>query len=318
MVREFDLIGRYFSREVPEGYIGAGDDCAVLPEQPGRQWVVSTDALIEGRHFLSDVDPYTLGHKSLAVNLSDLAAMGATPAGCVLALALPEIDENWLSKFSDGFYLLADQHSCPLVGGDTTGTGHGIMICVTVFGHITPGTALLRSGAKNGDDIWITGSLGAAHIALKLLQGALPANDALLADTRAALERPRPPVMYAAQLPGLAHAALDISDGFLQDLGHILKASKCGAHIIFDNLPVDPAIRNLPNELMQEAVLSGGDVYQLCFTAPQRHRNAIETLARQFSTMVSRVGVITEGNELVVETLSGRRLMPSQLGYQHF
>ncbi|RII81832.1 thiamine-phosphate kinase [Neopusillimonas maritima] len=315
---EFDLIARYFSRPVPEGYLGAGDDCALLPLRPGRQCVVSTDALIEGRHFLPEVDPLTLGHKSLAVNLSDLAAMGATPSGCVLALALPEVDEGWLSQFSEGFYRLANEFDCPLIGGDTTGTDHGIMICVTVFGHVTPGTALLRSAAQSGDDIWVTGSLGAAHIALKLLQGALPHNDSLLAKTRPMLEQPCPPCLFAAQLPGLAHAALDISDGFLQDLGHIIKASQCGAHVIFDHLPIDPAIRNLSEETVQEAVLSGGDVYQLCFTAPPKHRDAIETLAQQFHTEVSRVGSITGGGGLLVETLDGRRVTCANMGYQHF
>ncbi|MBC7204544.1 MAG: thiamine-phosphate kinase, partial [Pusillimonas sp.] len=263
-MREFDLIARYFSKKVPEGYLGAGDDGALLPLLPGRQWAVSTDALIEGRHFLPEVDPFSLGYKSLAVNLSDLAAMGATPAGCVLALALPDVNELWLSKFSDGFHQLAEQSRCPLVGGDTTGTSHGIMVCVTVFGHVTPGTALLRSAAQSGDDVWVTGSLGAAHIALKLLQGSLPRDDSLLTRTRPMLEQPRPPTLFAAQLPGLAHAALDISDGFLQDLGHIVRASKCGARIIFDYLPIDPVIEGLPNDLVEEAVLSGGDVYQLC------------------------------------------------------
>lgn len=315
---EFDLIARYFSRPVPEGYLGAGDDCALLPLKPGRQLVVSTDALIEGRHFLPGVDPFSLGHKSLAVNLSDLAAMGAAPAGCVLALALSGVDESWLNKFSEGFYRLADEFDCPLIGGDTTGTSHGIMICVTVFGHVTPGTALLRSAAQSGDDIWITGSLGGAHIALKLLQGALPRNDSLLASTRAMLEQPCPPVLFAAQLQGLAHAALDISDGLVQDLGHIVKASQCGAHVIFDHLPIDPAICSLPTEIIEEAVLSGGDVYQLCFTAPTKHRHAIETLAKQFSTIVSRIGSITDGGGLLVETLGGRRLTPANPGYQHF
>ena len=317
-MREFDLIARYFSRPVPEGYLGAGDDCAVLPLVPGRQCVVSTDSLIEGRHFLSEVDPFSLGHKSLAVNVSDLAAMGATPAGCVLSLALPHVDESWLSEFSDGFYRLANEFDCPLIGGDTTGTSHGIMICVTVFGHITPGTALLRSAARSGDDIWVTGSLGAAHVALKLLQGDLARNDSLLEKTRPMLEQPWPPVLFAAQLPGLAHAALDISDGFLQDLGHIVKASECGAHVIFDHLPIDPSVRGLPGEMVEEAVLSGGDVFQLCFTASVKHRKAIETLARQFDTPVTRVGTITDSGGLVVETLDGRRLTPSNTGYQHF
>lgn len=318
MVTEFDLISRYFSRPVPEGYLGGGDDCATLPVLPGKQWVVSTDALVENRHFLSSVEPEALGHKSLAVSLSDLAAMGAVPAGCVLSLSLPKADETWLKAFADGFYRLADQAGCPLVGGDTTGSDHDLMVCVTAFGHVTPGSALLRSAACIGDDIWITGTLGAPHIALGLLQEKGPGNARLLSLTRSALERPEPPSAFAAQLPGLANAALDISDGFLQDLNHILKASHCAARIIYDDLPVDSNIQSLPVDLVEEAVLSGGDVYQLCFTASAKHRQAIEILSRQFSTEVSRVGVVVGGQGVHVETRAGHTVRTLHPGFQHF
>src|SRR5690606_18208601 len=213
-------------RPAPAGYLGVGDDCALLPVEPGLRLATSTDLLVEGRHFFSDVDPRALGHKALAVNLSDLAAMGAQPLGCLLSLSLPHVDEAWLSAFSDGFYQLADRAQCPLIGGDTTRSPSGVVINVTVLGQVRPEHALLRSRAQVGDDVWVTGTLGAADIALRLLQGRLLADEALLAATRPALEWPQPPWQFAQALAGVAHAALDISDGLLQDLGHILTASR--------------------------------------------------------------------------------------------
>ncbi|HEY9572165.1 MAG TPA: thiamine-phosphate kinase, partial [Pusillimonas sp.] len=269
---EFDLIAHYFSRPAPSGFLGVGDDCALIPVEPGYRLASSADLLIEGRHFFSDVDPAALGHKALAVNLSDLAAMGAQPLACLLSLSLPTIDHDWLAAFTNGFYALADQAQCPLVGGDTTRSVAGIVINVTVMGQVKPQEALLRSGARAHDDIWVTGTLGAADIALRLLQGTLSANPALLTATRTALERPLPPWRFAQALAGVAHAALDISDGLLQDLGHILQASACGAELDYDALPIDPALQGLDEALAQNAVLAGGDVYQLCFTAAPEQR----------------------------------------------
>lgn len=318
MNNEFDLIARYFSRPAPPGILGAGDDCALMTVAPGHQLACSTDLLIEGRHFFSDVDPASLGHKALAVNLSDLAAMGAQPLGCLLSLSLPAVDHDWLAAFSGGFHALADQARCPLIGGDTTRSVAGVVINVTVMGQVKPQEALLRSGAKADDDIWVTGTLGAADIALRLLQGALPDNPALLAATRPALERPLPPWQFASTLAGVAHSALDISDGLLQDLGHILDASACGAELDYDALPVDPALRGLDGTLLRAAVLAGGDVYQLCFTAAQDQRGHIQQLADQASVRVSRVGRITGRAGLVTKDAQGNPITVAAGGFDHF
>ncbi len=323
MGREFDLINRFFSRAVPSGYLGGGDDCALMPVRPGKRLAVSTDLLVEGRHFFSGVSPETLGHKALAVNLSDLAAMGAAPLGCVLGLAIPAIDDQWLSGFSSGFYALADRSGCPLVGGDTTWSGK-ITLSVTVFGEVDEDRALRRSAARAGDDIWLTGTLGAPHVALLFLQNALPVavrSQALCVEPalRQALELPEPPLQFGMRLAGLAHAALDISDGLLQDLGHILKASSCGAVIHYESLPVHPALSGFPEPLLQEAVLSGGDVYQLCFTAPPESREVILDQAAACGVDATRVGYITaQPGQQDVICENGVIVQTTRQGFQHF
>ena len=197
MASEFDLIARYFTRSAPAGLLGVGDDCALFPAPAGEQIATSTDLLLEGRHFFPDVDPRSLGHKSLAVNLSDLAAMGARPIGCVLGLALPRLDEPWLAAFADGFHALAAVHGCPLIGGDTTRSAHDLAISVTVFGAVPAELALRRDGARADDDIWVSGELGAADVAYRLLDGQYPADPQRLAATRRALEWPEPQVALA-------------------------------------------------------------------------------------------------------------------------
>lgn len=316
-MNEFDLIRQFFSRPVPGDYLGGGDDCALLPIATGKQLATSTDLLIEGRHFLSGADPVALGHKALAVNISDLAAMGAQPLGCVLGISLPRVDHSWLAGFAEGFYGLADQAACPLIGGDTTRSDH-IVISVTVFGQVDPAAALRRSAARVGDDIWLTGTLGAPHVALQLLLGRLPPQPELLAATRPKLDRPSPPWRFAQSLPGLAHAAIDVSDGLLQDLGHVLKASDCGAELRWADLPVDAALGSLDEPLRHEAVLSGGDVYQLCFTAPAAHRAQVQLLAQQCQVSASLVGTITAEPSLVVMDAEGTMLPLSSRGFDHF
>lgn len=340
---EFDLIRRHFSRPAPPGILGVGDDCALLPTRPGAM-AISTDLLVEGRHFFSDVDPAALGHKSLAVNLSDLAAMGAAPAGFVLGLALPRIDHDFLAGFAQGMYALADRHACPLIGGDTTRGQDGIVISITIFGTVAPGDALRRDGARPDDDIWVSGCLGDADIALRLLLGErggdagewaagtsasgafapdlLPPDldrAAMLAATRRALEWPEPRVALGQALRGVARAALDISDGLLQDLGHVLAASSVGACVNADAVPVSPAVAALPVPLRRLAALSGGDVYELCFTAPPGSRAQVIAAAAAVGVPVTRIGQITAAPGLRLVDADGAPLDPlPHGGYDHF
>lgn len=318
MPGEFDLISRYFGRDTPGVVLGAGDDCALFDLPPGHHLACSTDMLLEGRHFLSDVDPRALGHKALAVNLSDLAAMGAQPLGCLLALGLPEVNETWLSAFSNGFYDLSEQAGCPLVGGDTVRSAQGVVITVTVFGKVPTGLALRRDTARPGDDVWVTGFLGAPAIALQLLDGRLPPDPERLDAIRQALEWPQPPLKLAANLPGVARAAIDISDGLLQDLSHVLVASGCGAQLAYDALPLHPAIADLPTHVLEPAVLAGGDVYQLCLTAPANQRAHLTDLARRHQTTLTRIGTLTAGDGCVVHDAHGRPLALDKPGFDHF
>jgi len=315
---EFDLIARHFDWPVPPGVLGVGDDCALLPVSPGHRLAVTTDLLIEGRHFFPDVDPESLGHKALAVNVSDLAAMGARPLGCVLGLSLPVADEAWLERFARGFRALADSVGCPLVGGDTTRSVQGVVISVTAMGEVRAGAALTRSAARPGDDIWVTGTLGAAHMALELAQGRHAAYAALLEPLRADLERPRPPVAFGADLAGVAHAAIDISDGLLQDLGHVLRASGCAAHIDYAALPAHPALQAVDAAVVQRAVLNGGDVYQLCFTASSDARPAITALAERHGIRVTRVGQAAAGQGLRVSACPVPLGRDGYSGFDHF
>ena len=332
MASEFDLISRYFKRPVPAGMLGGGDDCALFRTTPGLELATSKDLLLEGRHFFSDVDPYTLGHKSLAVNLSDLAAMGAKPLACLLGLALPAVDEAWVARFAEGFYALADLHGCALIGGDTTRSESGIVISVTVFGEVDPLHAMRRSGARIGDDIWVSGQLGAADVAYRLLAGSLTdTSDAthktqglfgldgsLLEQTRTALETPTPRVFLGRRLSTHAHAAIDISDGLLQDLGHILQASGVGARIEEGLLPVHPALQYLSLIDRRRAVLAGGDVYELCLTASVDQRDNFERIGLEAGVPLTRIGQVIPGQVLQVYDEAGQLLQSLPKGFDHF
>lgn len=301
---EFELIRRFFTRSRPHGPhigLGIGDDCALLNPSPGLQMAISTDMLVAGRHFFPDADPQDLGYKALAVNLSDLAAMGARPLGFTLALALPEANEVWLQCFSRGLFELADHFQCELVGGDTT--RGPLNICITVFGELAPGTSLLRSNAQPGDEIWVSGTLGDARLALAALSGELTLESRLLSHASARLHRPSPRIALgmALQHGQLAHAAIDLSDGLVGDLGHILQRSGCGATIDIDALPAGSALIHQSQNLQRRFMLAGGDDYELCFTAPARHRNAIMNAAMAVHTPVCRIGHI--------EAMPGLRLI---------
>ena len=261
---EFDLIDTFFKRPARHATLGVGDDCALLPVRPGQQLAISSDMLVEGRHFLSTVNPRLLGHKALAVNLSDLAACGAEPKAFMLALALPEVNASWLSEFSKGLWELADAHHCDLIGGDTT--RGPLNICITVLGEVPAHWALLRSGAKVGDDIYVSGTLGDARLALEVFRGRLSVPQDVFDQARLRMERPTPRVALGQALRGLASAAADVSDGLLGDLQHILKASSVGADIDTQQVASTLAAQaqfNLPLATQLQLTLAGGDDYEL-------------------------------------------------------
>lgn len=302
MLSEFSLISRYFtrpSRQDSRAVLGIGDDCALLQPESGLQTAISSDMLVEGRHFFAGADARLLGHKSLAVNLSDLAAMGARPVGFTLALALPGVDEAWLSAFSEGLFSLADEHGCELIGGDTT--RGPLTICITIFGDVPPGQALRRDGAQPGDDIWVSGSLGDARTALGGYRKEIELSDADLAAAGARMHAPTPRVALGINLRGIAHAAIDVSDGLAGDLAHILARSSLGATLEVDALPAGPVLSRQPLALRRSYTLSGGDDYELCFTAPPGQRTAVMAAARQAGCAATRVGTM--------ETAPGLRLM---------
>ena len=351
---EFDLIKRFFTRPAPRAVLGVGDDCALLQARPGMQMAISTDMLVSGRHFFADVHPHTLGHKALAVNLSDLAACGATPLAFTLALSLPQADANWLQAFSEGLLALADLHGCELIGGDTT--QGPLTICITVFGEVPAGQALLRSGAQVGDDIYVSGTLGDASLALAQLlrereagereatasnpQNAtrkhtfqdtritLPPAD--LARARQRLEQPTPRLALGIALRGIATAAADISDGLLGDLGHILERSRAGASIdtasAFGLLAAHHGSPQLAAQLaaahqrtaVLAHVLGGGDDYELVFTAPPAQSAAVAAAASASQTPVRRIGQIEAAPGLRLLDSDGRLLPNKFHSFDHF
>ena len=321
---EFDLIARHFKRpqttELPHLLLGIGDDCALLQPTAGRQLAISSDMLVEGRHFFPDADPASLGHKALAVNLSDLAAMGARPLGFTLALSLPQADDAWLAAFARGLFALADAHACPLVGGDTT--RGPLNICITVFGEVSPGRALRRDAAQAGDDIYLSGRTGEARLALEWLLGTPWARDAigpeLPTDLRARLERPTPRLALGQALAGVAHAALDLSDGLTGDLGHILAASGVGADLRLADLPLAPPLAALHEAERHACLLAGGDDYELLFTAPVSARGAMQAAALASDTAVTRIGTVSATPGLRLLDAAGQAAAFCAKSFDHF
>ncbi len=319
---EFDLIRRFFQRPVQRSPLGVGDDCALLAPRAGMQLAVSSDMLVQGRHFLPNVNPRLLGHKALAVNLSDLAACGAQPLAFTLALALPRADAAWCEAFSAGLLALADAHHCELVGGDTT--QGPLNLCITVFGEVPSGQAILRNGAQVGDDLWVSGTLGDARLALDALlrQHALPAP--VLAQARQRLEAPTPRVALGQALRGIASSAIDVSDGLLGDLGHILQASGVGASVDIRatrqllHAGHHPLMSAMALSRLDACTLAGGDDYELCFTAPPEQRAAVEAVARATDTPVTRIGSIEAQHGLRVLGPDGRPLTQRWPGFDHF
>jgi thiamine-monophosphate kinase len=319
MLSEFDLIAQFFTR-TPRRHdrvaLGVGDDCALLTPSAGMQMAISSDMLVEGRHFFPAADPALLGHKSLAVNLSDLAAMAAEPVAFTLALALPEARPEWLAPFAQGMFALADRYGCDLIGGDTT--KGPLTISITIFGEVAPGQSLRRDAARPGDDIWVSGSLGDARLALAGYRGELVIDTATQEAAAERMHAPLPRVELGLALRGIAHAAIDISDGLIGDLGHILKHSKIGATLVVDALPAGPMLARQPQPLRSRFTLAGGDDYELCFTAPAQNREAVLAAAHSCNTEVTRVGVVTAQPGLRLTDSSGAPLDLQVASFDHF
>ncbi|MCE2990257.1 MAG: thiamine-phosphate kinase [Burkholderiales bacterium] len=326
MTPEFALIERFFTRDASSPFVrlGVGDDCALLDPTPGKSLAISTDTLVTGVHFFADAEPESLGHKALAVNLSDLAAMGATACACTLALTLPSVDEAWLAAFSRGFFALADQHGCALIGGDTT--RGPLSITITVFGELDAAHALRRDRAQANDDVWLSGSVGGAALGLAHLQGKLTLAPNVLPRALARLHRPTPQLALGARLLGVARAAIDVSDGLVADLGHIGRRSVHGsaltAVIDWPRVPLHPSLLSVAPDMRQQCALTGGDDYELCFTAAAEQRAAIESIAAELGVSLTRIGSMQAavGNEphVVVRDAQGAAMALASSGYDHF
>lgn len=316
---EFDLIERFFKRPPRQADVGIGDDCAVWSPRAGHQLAFSADMLVEGRHFLPTVAPDRLGHKALAVNLSDLAACGATPQAFLLSLSMPRADEDWLAGFSHGLFALADAHGCELIGGDTT--QGPLNIAITVMGEVPRGLSILRSGAQAGDDLYVSGHLGDARLALEAFRGTVSLPQNVFDTARQRMETPTPRVALGLALRGIAHAMADISDGLLGDLGHILKASHVGAEIeLATALPLiqTSQLWTAPPDLAMTCVLSGGDDYELVFCAPPSAAASVQAAAQASGTPVTRIGRITESPAVILLDAQGQ-LVPTQFrSFDHF
>ena len=302
---EFSIIDTYFNRKNANSVdLGVGDDSALLTPPPQQQLVICADTLVAGRHFPMNTDPHAIGWKAVAVNLSDIAAMGATPHSILLALSLPQIDHDWLKAFSQGLYDCCDQFGVSLIGGDTTQSPH-LTLSVTALGWVDIGQAIPRSGAKPGDLICVSGTVGDAAFALQHLGHPLQKR----------LDYPTPRCQLGAALKGLAHSMIDVSDGLAQDLGHILKASQVGAKLQLENLPISPALHALSDEQKWQYALAGGDDYELCFTISLQ--NYEKLLQKQLDVSISMIGTIQQQDGLTFEKDGVDHLLQFN-GYQHF
>ena len=321
-MNEFELIERYFNRAPRNAdvRIGIGDDGAVIAPTAGMEYVLTVDMLVEGRHFVAGCDPRALGHKTLAVNLSDLASMGALPRFALLAGALPEADASWVATFMEGFDGLAAEYDVELIGGDTT---HGPRtLCVTAIGELPAGTAITRDGAEPGDDVYVSGTLGDAALALAVASGQTEVSSDILPTLAERLDRPQPRVALGVALRGIASSALDVSDGLLGDLRHVLTASNVGAVIDAETVPCSHALREKlatpERQLALAALLAGGDDYELCFTAPAEMRERIAAVSVALGLPLTIIGVITDEPELVVTDEGGNPLPALPPAFDHF
>lgn len=318
---EFELIARYFKRVTSsrrDVEKGIGDDCALLKVPDKQTLAISTDTLVAGVHFLRDIHPADLGYKALAVNLSDLAAMGADPAWLTLALTLPEVNESWLQAFSDSLFELLDYYDMQLIGGDTT--RGPLSMTLGIHGLVPTGRALKRSGARPGDWIYVTGSLGDSAAGLALLQHHIRIQDPAVHETLIKRHlRPMPRILQGQALRNLASSAIDLSDGLISDLGHILTASHCGARVQLEALPLSPALRDHfdPDQTLRWA-LSGGEDYELCFTVPEMHRGALDVALGHLGVPYTCIGQIVPESEGFTLLDNGKPFRFSQKGFDHF
>lgn len=317
---EFELIDRFFRRAARHTLLGVGDDAALLAPAPGCELAVSVDMLVAGRHFFADVDPASLGHKTLAVNLSDMAAMGALPRWALLAAALPEAEAEWIAAFARGFFALSEAFDVDLIGGDTT--QGPLNFCVTILGEVPAGQALRRSGARAGDAIFVSGRLGDAALALAHQRGQIVLTATEQAHCNRSLWWPAPRVALGQRLRGLATAAIDVSDGLVGDLGHVLDASRVGATLELAALPRSPVLARLltggERALALACLLAGGDDYELCFTAPLGAAAKLGVVAEQLGVPLAQVGRVEAGAGLTVLDEAGRALAPLPQAFDHF
>ena len=313
---EFSLITQYFTRPSPNADLGVGDDAALIQISTGHQLAVSADMLISGTHFLPDCPAYFVGWKSLAVNISDMAAMGASPKWATLAISLPEVDHAWLSEFSKGFFACAEQFNVSLIGGDTT--RGPLSISVQIMGEIPLNQALQRDNAQLNDDIWVSGTVGEAALGLKVLQGQLNLSSEENVKCIDALQRPEPRVSLGLALRNLAHSAIDISDGLLADLGHILEKSKLGAKLDWEAIPKFHASHTIDEQILKSVTLAGGDDYELCFTAPSSAYDEIKKIGARLNLSLSRIGTTDNSGKIQVLDQHQNDIYIERTGYDHF
>jgi thiamine-monophosphate kinase len=313
---EFNLIAKYFTRNAVNADLGVGDDAALIRINQGQQLAVSTDMSVANTHFYANTAPFEIGWKCMAVNISDMAAMGAIPKWATLAIALPEVDEPWLAEFSRGLFACADQFEVSLIGGDTT---HGALnISIQIMGEVPIGRALLRSSAQTGDDVWVSGCLGSAAMGLLYLQNKIQLPDNVASACLNNLHHPLPRVELGLALRGIASSCIDVSDGLAADLGHILNASKLGAIVNLDKIPCHEFLRDqLGKPEIQQCILAGGDDYELLFSAPVSQRATIQLLSQQLNLPLSLIGEITQNIGLQV-TFKQQILDISKKGFDHF
>ncbi len=316
-MNEFEIIRRYFSPPTDHTVLAGGDDAALIAVTPGMELAVSTDVLVAGRHFLDSAEPYDVGYKSMAANLSDMAAMGARPRWATLSLTLPAADARWLEQFAHGFLHLARAHDVDLIGGDTT--RGPLAICVQIMGEVAPGKALRRSGARPGDQLWVSGNLGDAALALCCLRGEFELHAQERAYAMKRLNQPQPRVALGQGLVGLATSAIDVSDGLVADVGHVAEASGVRAVIDWESVPLSmAAARYREHPLVQSCALAGGDDYELAFTAPSNLSTALELLEGRVGVALTRVGRIEPGTGVMVLDRAGKPLTLPETGFDHF